>query len=114
MVCDELEAMLLRASLFFLLAVSPVEGGTTIWKLRVLLEFWLTAVVSLGAGLLGDCISGCGRLLYVLESVLVLEICARAVPSRVFSSDPGRTLCLTRPRLEIGSKEMTRGLGIET
>ena len=83
------------------------------WKLLVLVEFRLAAVSSLGAGLCGGCISDIGRLLRVLESVLVLENCIREVASLVFSSDACRTFTLTRPRFEIGSKDITRGFGIE-
>jgi hypothetical protein len=80
----------------------------------VLVEFRLTAVSSLGAGLCGGCISDIGRLLWVLELVLVLENCIREAVSLVFSSDACRTFTLTRPRFEIGSKDITRGFGIGT
>jgi hypothetical protein len=79
----------------------------------VLVEFRLTVVSSLGAGLSGGCIWDIGRLLWVLESVLVLENCVREVASLVFSSDACRTFTLTRPRFAIGSKVITRGFGIE-
>jgi hypothetical protein len=105
--------VLLRVSLSFLLGAEAESVWLTIWKLLVLVEFRLTAVSSLGTGLFGGCNSDTGRLLEVLESVLVLEICLREAASLVFSSEACRTFTLTRPRLEIGSRVITRGFGTD-
>ena len=84
-------------------------------KLWVLAEFRLAAVASLGVGLVGGGTIELERLLDMLDSVFVLETCIREEAlSRAFSSDTALlALTFTRPRFEIGSNDITRGLGTE-